>query len=132
MDLNKFCPNWTGTQLTGTATISDTGTNDTLGFAFAGCTFGTVTLGGNYLTGADAIFGAQGTASTVIWDTANNALVFKFGNDPNGSSGAGTLNAGVATGQPTYSPPQSVTDAAGNLIGTVSYTAPVAAKSGLG
>ncbi|KRE91894.1 beta strand repeat-containing protein [Arthrobacter sp. Soil764] len=132
LDLTKFCSSWTGTSLTGTATISDTGTNDTLNLAFSGCTLGTVTLGGNYLSGANATFGAQGTASSVIWDSTNNALVVTFGNAPNGSSGAGTLNSGVATGQPTYFPPQTVTDAAGNLIAAASFTAPITAKSGLG
>jgi hypothetical protein len=123
MNLTKFCSNWTGSQLAGTATISDTGNDDTLSVSFSGCTIGTVTLGGNYLTGPNAPFGATGTASSLTWDPATNALVIKFGNGPNGSSGAGTLSpVGVAPGKPGYKPSQSLTDAVGNPIGTVSYT----------
>jgi hypothetical protein len=123
MNLTKFCSNWTGSQLAGSATISDTGNDDTLSVSFSGCTIGTVTLGGNYLIGPNASFGAIGTSSSLTWDPANNALVIKFGNGPNGSSGAGTLSpVGVAPGKPGYKPSPSLTDAVGNPIGTVSYT----------
>jgi hypothetical protein len=132
MDLTKFCPGWTGSSLSGTATISDTGNDDTLTFGFSSCTLGTVALGGNYLTGPNASFGVQGTASTVSWDSTNNALVITFGNAPNGGSGSGTLNAGVPAGQPTYYPPQTALDAAGNVTSTTSFTAVAGAKSGLG
>ncbi|WP_285245575.1 Ig-like domain-containing protein [Pseudarthrobacter sp. fls2-241-R2A-127] len=132
MDLTKICSNWTGTAVNGTVKIVDAGTNDTLASTFAGCSVGTISLGGNYLTGGDAVFGAQGTASTLTWDAASNSLVIKFGNAPNGSSGAGTLNAGVPAGQPSYGPVQTFTDVAGNPIGTSSYTSPVGSKSGLG
>lgn len=132
MDLTKICSNWTGTQVNGTVKIVDAGSNDTLSLSFTGCTIGTISLGGNYLTGGDATFGAQGTASALTWDTNSNSLVIKFGNAPSGGSGAGTLNAGVPVGQPTYGPVQSFTDVAGNLIATVSYTSPPGSKSGLG
>lgn len=133
LDLTKICSTWTGTQVNGTVKIIDAGTNDTLNLSFSGCTtIGTISLGGNYLTGGDATFGAQGTASTLTWDSNTNALVIKFGNAPNGSSGAGTLNAGVPAGQPTYGPAQSFTDVAGNPIATTSYTSPAGSKSGLG
>lgn len=130
MDLTKFCANWTGSRVAGTVRISDAGTNDSLSFAFTGCTLGTVSLGGNYLSGNDAVFGATGGGSGVIWDAANNALVVTLGNAPNGSSGAGTLAAGVPTGTPAYMPPQTLADVAGNAIGTVSLTAPATDKSG--
>lgn len=130
LDLAKVCTNWTGSQLSGTATITDNAGNDTLGVTIPGCSVGTVSLGGDYLNGAAATFGAQGTGSTLNWDAANNALVIKLGNAPNGSSGAGTLNAGVPAGLPAYAPPQSLTDVAGNLIGTVSFRDTL--SSGLG
>lgn len=132
MDLTKICSNWTGTQVNGTVKIVDAGGSDTLSLSFTGCTLGNISLGGNYLSGGDAIFGAQGTASALNWDTNSSSLVIKFGNAPTGGSGAGTLNAGVPVGQPTYGPVQSFTDVAGNLIATVSYTSPPGSKSGLG
>lgn len=131
MDLTKICLGWTGSQLSGTATITDNGNNDTLSFTFSNCTIGTVSLGGNYLSGAAATFGSTGVASSLTWDSTNKALVIKLGNGPNGSSGAGTLLSGVPAGNPGYAPSQTLTDVAGNAIGTVSYTAPDP-KSGLG
>lgn len=132
MDLTKICSSWTTySPLNGTATISDTGTNDTLSFTFNGCTIGSVLLGGNYLTGADAIFGANGTASALTWDANNNSLVVKLGNAPNGSAGAGTLTlTGVPAGTPTQKPAQTQTDVAGNPIGTVSFTDTVVSTLG--
>jgi len=121
LDLSKVCsPTWSGSLVSGTATITDSPSNDVLTVAFPGCTIGTVSLGADYLSGPAATFGAQGTASSLTWDAVNNALVIKLGNAPNGGSGAGTLLAGVTAGQPTYNPSQSFTDAAGNLIGTTS------------
>ncbi|ACL40882.1 conserved hypothetical protein [Pseudarthrobacter chlorophenolicus A6] len=122
LDLTKICANWTGSQRVGTATITNNGTDDALSFSFSGCSLGTVALNGNYLTGNPATFGANGTQSSLNWDTANNALVIKFGNDPNGSSGAGTLHAGVVPGKPTYTPGSGFTDQAGNPLGSAPFT----------
>lgn len=122
LDLSKVCGStWSGSLLSGTATITDNVSSDVLTVAFPGCTIGTVSLGADYLSGPAATFGAQGTASSLTWDALNNALVIKLGNAPNGGSGAGSLLAGVTAGQPTYNPSQSFTDAVGNLIGTTSF-----------
>jgi len=120
MDQTKVCSNWTTTP-SGTATITDKGSNDSLAFSFSGCSIGTVTLGGDYLTGNPATFGANGTTSTLTWDGTNNALIITFGNAPNGSSGAGTLNVGVVPGKPGYTPPTGFTDMAGNPLGTAPF-----------
>ncbi|AUZ35684.1 hypothetical protein C3B78_15335 [Arthrobacter sp. PGP41] len=130
MDPAKFCPGWNGASINGTATVANgsNAANDTISFTGSTCTapnIGAILLGGNYVGTNAAVFGANGTASTLTWDSTARTLTIKLGNAPNGQ---GAVNTSVVAGTPTYSPAPNLTDLAGNPLGTGSFTA--AAASG--
>ncbi|WP_240684921.1 Ig-like domain-containing protein [Arthrobacter nitrophenolicus] len=117
MDPTKFCPNWNGAALSGTATISNgtTSTNDTINFTTNTCTspvIGTILLGADYVGSQAAVFGANGNASTLTWDATAKTLTVKLGNYSNNSGSVST----VTSGSPSYAPAASLTDLAGNSV----------------
>ncbi|MDQ0800139.1 OmpL47-type beta-barrel domain-containing protein [Arthrobacter sp. SLBN-112] len=120
MDPAKFCAGWSGGSLSGTATITNgtPATNDTISFTSSSCTapnIGTILLGGDYVGTTAATFGANGTASTLTWDSATKTLTIKLGNAP---TGQGAVNTSVVPGTPSYTPNSNLTDLAGNPFAT--------------
>jgi hypothetical protein len=119
MDPARFCAGWNGTSLTGTVTISEGGTNDTLAFSGSSCpspSIGTMSLGGNYVgTGGATFQGNGGNASTLTWDAAAKTLTIKLGTL---TSGTPLTVAATTTVNPSYTPDASLTDLAGNRIST--------------
>ncbi|MEW1810229.1 hypothetical protein AB0284_05940 [Pseudarthrobacter phenanthrenivorans] len=132
MNPAMFCPKWDGSSLDGTATIANGSdiANDTLSFTGTGCTvpnIGSIWLGGDYVGTTSAIFGSNGTASSLSLDPTNKTLTIKLGNAP---TGQGILKAGVPIGTPKYGFAPTLTDVAGNTLGDGTFTTAVTDKSG--
>lgn len=122
----SFCSSWTGSTFAidggnhATVTVTDTGTNDTLTVTSTQCgtnnfQFGSVALGGNYVT-STATFGANNPSSnrsTITWDPATKALTIRVGNRING-----TVTSNVPEAAATYAADADLRDADNNPIDT--------------
>lgn len=129
MDATKFCTAWnnTGTQILNsnndvTVTLTDNALNDTLTVSSGTCTlnFGTVSLGGDYISSGTATFkgGGNGKVPSVVqWDPVTFKLTIVLG-----SLKTGTVRTGVSAGTPSYAPVAGFTDLAGNALGTTPFT----------
>jgi hypothetical protein len=135
IDATTFCSSWnnSGNQtLSGTAVraeIADNSSNDTLSITAVGggnCGgtanfhFGSVALGGNYVT-ADRTFGSFLGGSQIVWNPTAKTLTITLG-----SLGFvfGGINSNVTAGTPVYTPNSALQDFAGNSIVTTPFSAP--------
>ena len=123
LNASSICSAWTntGTQTVTNATITFTNSanNDTFAATSATCTgtgnFGTVSTGGNYISGTVVTF----TGSTITWNPTTDTLTFKLGTLGTGSANRHT---GVTAGAPGYTASANVTDLSGVPVSTSTFT----------
>ena len=120
LNATTICSAWTntGTQTVSNATISFTaGANATFTATSATCTgngnFGTVSTGGNYVTGTVTF-----TNSTITWNPATDKLTFTMGT----AGGSGTRSFNVTAGAPGYTASANVNDGSGIPVSTAAFT----------
>jgi hypothetical protein len=127
MDASTFCNTWAnGTDESESGngqvvvTITNSGANDVLTLAVSGCgtfKFGSVALGGDYVTTTRTYSGNGSNASAVDWNLAAKTLTITLGTP----SGAGNPTAQAAAA-PSYTANTGLKDRAGNTIGAGPYT----------
>ena len=98
-----------------TITFTSAGNNDTftlrtLGHLHGNGNFGTVSTGGNYVTGTVTF-----TNSTISWNPTTDVLTFKLGQSGRGS---GNRQTNVTAHAPGYTAEPNVTDTSGIPIST--------------
>lgn len=122
MDPAKFCAGWSGTELSGSATVADAGNNDTISFTAGNCVVpsGTLSLGANYVGNSSAVFSATGngngngnTPSTLTLDPTGKTLTIKLGSY---RSNSGNVSMPATQGVPSYSTATGLADVAGNPL----------------
>ncbi len=122
LNATTICSNWTntGTQTVTNATITfaNGGTDDTFTATSGTCTtndnFGTISTGGNYVSGTVTF-----TGSTITWNPTTDTLTFKLGTV---GTGSGNRNTNVTAGKPGYTASANVTDMSGIPVSTVAFT----------
>lgn len=113
-----FCTGWTGSAMNGTATVSNNGTDDTVTYSAGTCPGLSISLGADYVGSTPAVFtGNGGNASVLTWDAGTSTLTMKFG-----TLSSGSITNPATQGFPSYTPPGSLTDLAGNPIVVRSYS----------
>jgi hypothetical protein len=133
MDASSFCSAWVnGADQAESGngnvvvTITNSGTNDVLSVTVAGCgtfKFGSVALGGDYVTTTRTYSGNGSNASAVAWNLAARTLTITLGSP----SGAGNPTV-QATGTPSYTANTALKDRAGNAIGAGPYAGSPASR----
>jgi hypothetical protein len=131
LDAATFCTGWVNTAnqtISGAAIvvqIANTGTNDTLTISSVGSNcggtfhFGSVTLGGNYVSATTTFSSAAGA---VLWNRTAHTLRITLGTP------SATALTGVVAGTPVYTPDSALKDIAGNTINTSAFSAPAASR----
>lgn len=140
MDATTFCAAWANDgNLKNedgngdiTVTITNSGTNDILtvaAVAGVGCTggfkFGSVALGGDYVSASKTFSGNGSNASELTWDPAANTLTIELGSPVGGSGG---INTGIVAGTPNYTADTGLKDRAGNAISAGPYAGSPASR----
>jgi hypothetical protein len=131
LDAATFCTGWVNTAnqtISGAAIvvqIANTGTNDTLTISSVGSNcggifhFGSVTLGGNYVSATTTFSSAAGA---LLWNRTAHTLRITLGTP------SATALTGVVTGTPVYTPDSALKDIAGNTISTTPFSAPATSR----
>ena len=128
MDASSFCAGWandagnqseTGNGIV-TVTIANSGANDILTVASSSCTggfkFGSVALGGDYVSATRTFSGNGGNRSELAWNVTARTLTIRVG------SASGAVNSGILAGTPSYTADTALKDRAGNAIGAGPFT----------
>ncbi|MGH9164717.1 MAG: beta strand repeat-containing protein, partial [Acidimicrobiales bacterium] len=134
LKVSSMCSTWSGDTTDKslavnndvTVTITDNGANDVLTVSSATCSFnfGSVSLGGNYVSATRTYKGnTNATRSQIDWDVSARKLTITLGA---GSGGAALT--GVALATPTYSPSTAITDPAGNAMLATPFAAPATSR----
>lgn len=128
LSADSICPDaWAGGEdkiLSGNdeviATITNNGSNDVLTVASASCTgglrYGSVALGGNYVTTTRTFSGNGANSTRISWTVSTRVLSIQLGKDSGGS-----VNTGIANGTPVWTPSSSITDLAGNAMAATPF-----------
>jgi hypothetical protein len=128
LDAATLCQGWTnGTTQTisGSAIvvqIADNGANDTLTISSVGTNcggtfhFGSVALGGNYVTATRTFSSAS--RGRIQWNPTTRTLQIRLG------TASGSVLTGVGAGTPVYTPDSALKDIPGNSIVTSPFSAP--------
>lgn len=125
--VSSMCSTWSGNatnQALNTnadavvVTITDNGTNDVLTVSTSTCTFrfGSVALGGNYVSTTRTFSGSGSNRSSITWSPTTRTLSVTLGD------ASGSVSSGVAAGTPAWTPSSSLTDIAGNAMATTPLT----------
>jgi hypothetical protein len=125
MDASSFCSTWTGGSGSLTANndvtvkITNSGANDSLTVTSASCSFnfGTVSLGGDYVSG-DATFSGTGSNASMVSLTSSGVLTITLGT----ASPAGNIRTGVTAGTPVYTPANGLKDSSGTSLPTTAVS----------
>ncbi|HEX2040249.1 MAG TPA: chitobiase/beta-hexosaminidase C-terminal domain-containing protein [Acidimicrobiales bacterium] len=99
-----------------TVTITESGANDVLTLSLAGpCDnafgFGSLALGGDWVSATTTFNGKGNKASTIAWDPATAKLTVELGEKQ-----SGTVRTGVSEATATYTPASGLVDLAGNSL----------------
>ena len=138
MDVSTFCAAWANDgndkAIDGngeaTATITNAGTNDVLTVSTAGsvgCTggfkLGSISLGGDYVSGTRTFSGSGSSTTDIVWDVSSRTLTIELG-----TQSGGAVNTGILAGTPSYTADTALKDRAGGTMGAGPYTGSPASR----